>query len=45
MGLFTAIEILGANEQLQRESVEGLVVVNEATGEQTQLPLVRGKGG
>jgi len=38
-GTVYGIELLNANEQLQRENVEGLIVVNEATGEQTQLPL------
>ena len=38
-GTVYGIELLNANEQLQREDVEGLIVVNEATGEHTQLPL------
>jgi len=38
-GTVYGIELLNANEQLQRGDVEGLIVVNEATGEQTQLPL------
>ena len=38
-GTVYGIELLNANEQLQRKDVEGLIVVNEATGEQTQLPL------
>jgi uncharacterized protein YuzE len=40
-GTVYGIELLNANEQLQREDVEGLIVVNEATGEQTQLPLTK----
>jgi len=40
-GTVYGIELLNANEQLQRENVEGLIVVNEATGEQTQLPLTK----
>ena len=44
-GTVYGIELLNANEQMQREDVEGLVVINEATGEQTQLPLVKGKAG
>jgi len=39
------IELLNANDQLQRGDVEGLVVINEATGEQNQLPLIKGKAG
>jgi uncharacterized protein YuzE len=38
-GTVYGIELLNANEQLQREDVEGLIVINEATGEKTQLPL------
>ena len=44
-GTVYGIELLNANDQLQRGSVEGLIVVNEATGEHTQLPLVKGKAG
>jgi uncharacterized protein YuzE len=40
-GTVYGIELLNANEQLQRENVEGLIVVNEATGEQMQLPLTK----
>ena len=42
-GTVYGIELLNANDQLQRGDVEGLVVINEATGEQTQLPIVNGK--
>lgn len=38
-GTIYGIELLNANEQLQREGVEGLVVINEATGEWVELPL------
>ena len=34
-----------ANEQLQREDMGELIVVNEATGEHTNLPLMRTKTG
>ncbi|OHB78371.1 MAG: hypothetical protein A2Z25_11295 [Planctomycetes bacterium RBG_16_55_9] len=44
-GTVYGIELLNANEQLQREAMEGLIVVNEATGEHAQLPLVKGKVG
>ncbi len=40
-GTVYGIELLNANEQLQHENVEGLIVINEATGEQTQLPLTK----
>jgi len=43
-GSVFGVELLNANEQLQREDMGGLVVVNEATGESVELPLaVRGK--
>jgi uncharacterized protein YuzE len=38
-GKVYGIELLNANEQLQREDMGGLVVINEATGERTELPL------
>jgi len=38
-GTVYGIELLNANEQLGREDMGGLVVINEATGEQTKLPL------
>ena len=44
-GTVYGIELLNANDQLQRGDVEGLVVINEATGEQSQLPLIKGKAG
>jgi hypothetical protein len=34
-----------SNEQLQREDMGELVVVNEATGEHTNLPLTKAKTG
>ncbi len=37
-GTVYGIELLNANEQLQREDM-GLVVINEDTGERTELPL------
>ena len=38
-GTIYGIELLNANEQLQREDAGKLLVINEATGEQTELPL------
>ncbi|MBM4046996.1 MAG: DUF2283 domain-containing protein [Planctomycetes bacterium] len=38
-GTVYGIELLNANEQLRREDVTGLVVVNEATGQRVELPL------
>jgi len=38
-GTVYGIELLNANEQLQREDRGELIVVNEATGEQAELPL------
>jgi uncharacterized protein YuzE len=42
-GTVYGIELLNANEQLQRENTGELVVVNEATGEHTNLPLSKPK--
>jgi len=42
-GTVYGIELLNANEQLQREDTGELVVVNEATGEHTNLPLIKSK--
>jgi uncharacterized protein YuzE len=39
-GTIYGIELLNANEQLWREDMGGLVVINEATGERRELPLV-----
>jgi uncharacterized protein YuzE len=44
-GTVYGIELLNANEQLQRGDMGGLIFVNEATGEQTKMPLVKGKAG
>jgi len=44
-GMVYGIELLNANEQLQREDMGELIVVNEATGEQTELPLIKKKTG
>ncbi|MDE3090047.1 MAG: DUF2283 domain-containing protein [Chloroflexota bacterium] len=38
-GTVYGIELLNANEQLRREDMGGLVVINEATGERAELPL------
>jgi uncharacterized protein YuzE len=38
-GTVYGIELLNANEQLRREDAGGLVVINEATGERTELQL------
>jgi len=39
-GTVYGIELLNANEQLQREGMGELIVINEATGEHTELPLI-----
>jgi len=41
-GTIYGIELLNANEQLQREDSGRLVLVNEATGEQGELALAVG---
>ena len=38
-GTIYGIELLNANEQLKREDMGKLLVVNEATGEQRELSL------
>ncbi len=38
-GTVYGIELLNANEQLRRENAGGLVVINEATGERSELSL------
>ena len=38
-GTIYGIELLNANEQLQQEDMGKLLVINEATGEQRELPL------
>ena len=42
-GTVCGIELLNANEQLQREDMGELVIINEATGEHTELPLIKKK--
>ena len=42
-GTVYGIELLNANEQLQRDNMGELTVINEATGEHTQLPLIKNK--
>jgi uncharacterized protein YuzE len=44
-GTVYGIELLNANEQLQLEDMGDLIVINEATGEQTELPLIKKKTG
>ena len=44
-GTVYGIELLNANEQLQREDTGELTVLNEATGEKTRLPLINRKTG
>ncbi len=41
-GMIYGIELLNANEQLAREDMGKLLVINEATGEKTELPLAIG---
>ncbi len=41
-GTIFGIELLNANEQLRREDMGKLLVINEATGERTELPLTIG---
>jgi len=41
-GKIYGIELLNANEQLQREDIGRLLVINEATGERVELPLAVG---
>jgi len=44
-GTVYGIELLNANEQLQGEDMGELIVINEATGEHTELPLMKDKQG
>lgn len=39
-GTVSGIELLNANEQLQRQDAGRLLVVNEATGERTEMRLI-----
>jgi uncharacterized protein YuzE len=41
-GTVYGIELLSANEQLRRENLGRLLVINEATGERVDLPLAVG---
>jgi uncharacterized protein YuzE len=38
-GTIYGIELLNANEQLQRDEMSGVLVINEATGEAVEVPL------
>ena len=38
-GTIYGIELLNANEQLRRDKMGGFLVINEATGEQVEVPL------
>lgn len=38
-GSICGIELLNANEQLRRGDLGNLLVVNESTGDQTEVPL------
>ncbi|QCQ22382.1 DUF2283 domain-containing protein [Desulfoglaeba alkanexedens] len=42
-GTIYGIELLNANEQLNREDMGRLLVINEATGEEKELPLAVGR--
>jgi len=44
-GTVYGIELLNAKEQLQGEDMGELIVINEATGEHTELPLMPKKTG
>jgi uncharacterized protein YuzE len=39
-GTVYGIELLNANEQIQCEGTGKIVVINEATGQRTELPLL-----
>jgi len=41
-GMVYGIELLNANEQLQRDTMGKLMVINEATGEHAELNLSSG---
>ena len=38
-GTIYGIELLNANEQIKSEDMGNLLVINEATGEKTEMPL------
>ena len=40
-GTVYGIELLNANDQLQRADMGELIVINEATGQHTELPLLK----
>ena len=42
-GTVYGVELLNANEQLGREDVSRLIVINEATGESAEVPLAIGR--
>jgi len=44
-GMVYGIELLNANEQLQRGDMGELIVINEATGEKVELPFNSRKTG
>lgn len=39
-GTIYGIELLNANEQVRREDAGELIIINEATGNRVELPLV-----
>ena len=41
-GTIYGIDLLNANEQLQRDAQGGLLIINEATGECIEVPLTTG---
>jgi uncharacterized protein YuzE len=41
-GTLYGIELLNPNEQLRRDETEKLLIINEATGEHVEFPLVTG---
>jgi len=41
-GMVYGIELLNANEQLQRDTMGKLMIINEATGEHAELKLSSG---
>ena len=38
-GTIYGIELLNANEQMQRDEMGNILLINEATGEQVEVPL------
>lgn len=43
-GTLYGIELLNANEQLQRDDMGDLIIINEATGHQTKFHLLEKTG-